>query len=299
MKVFLGSSDMNPKPSADVKAFFDPETWTFTYVVYAGKKSPCVVIDSVLNYDPKSGRTSTQSADEVISFIQGEQLQLTWILETHAHADHLTAAPYIQDKLGGKIVIGDHITNVQNAFKYVFNLNEQFAIDGSQFDYLLKDGESLQFGALSLKALYVPGHTPACMAYEIGDALFVGDTLFMPDVGTARCDFPGGSAQTLYRSIQKVLAYPDETKLYMCHDYPPTDRPEAYCTTVGDEKKSNIHVHNGITEEQFVQMRTKRDATLDMPTLILPSIQVNIRAGHLPEPEANGKSYLKIPLNAL
>ena len=284
---------------ADIQAFFDPETWTFTYVVYAGKKSPCVVIDSLLNYDPKSGRTSTKSADEVISFIQGEQLQLTWVLETHAHADHLTAAPYIQDKLGGKIVIGDHITNVQNVFKGVFNLDEQFAIDGSQFDYLLKDSESLQFGDLSLKALYVPGHTPACMAYEIGDALFVGDTLFMPDVGTARCDFPGGSAQTLYRSIQKVLAYPDETKLYMCHDYPPTDRPEAYCTTVGEEKKSNIHVHNGITEEQFVQMRNKRDATLDMPTLILPSIQVNIRAGHLPEPEANGKSYLKIPLNAL
>ena len=299
MKVFLGSPDMNPKPSAEVKAFFDPETWTFTYVVHAGKKSPCVVIDSVLNYDPKSGRTSTESADEVIGFIQDEQLQLTWILETHAHADHLTAAPYIQSKLGGKIVIGDHITNVQNVFKGVFNLDEQFAIDGSQFDYLLKDGESLQFGDLSLKALYVPGHTPACMAYEIGDALFVGDTLFMPDVGTARCDFPGGSAQTLYRSIQKVLAYPDETKLYMCHDYPPTDRPEAYCTTVGEEKKSNIHVHNGITEEQFVQMRNKRDATLDMPTLILPSIQVNIRAGHLPEPEANGKSYLKIPLNAL
>ena len=290
---------MNPKSSADVKAFFDPEPWTFTYVVYAGKKSPCVVIDSVLNFDPKSGRTSTQSADEVISFIQGEQLQLTWILETHAHADHLTAAPYIQDKLGGKIAIGDHITNVQNVFKGIFNLDERFAVDGSQFNYLLKDGESLQFGNLSLKALYVPGHTPACMAYEIGDALFVGDTIFMPDVGTARCDFPGGSAQTLYRSIQKVLAYPDETKLYMCHDYPPTDRPEAYCTTVGEEKKSNIHMHDGITEEQFVKMRSQRDATLDMPTLILPSIQVNIRAGHFPEPEANGKSYLKIPLNAL
>jgi glyoxylase-like metal-dependent hydrolase (beta-lactamase superfamily II) len=252
-----------------------------------------------LNYDPKSGRTSTKSADEVIGFIQGEQLQLTWILETHAHADHLTAAPYIQSKLGGKIVIGDHIANVQNVFKDVFNLDKQFAIDGSQFDYLLKDGEPLQFGNLSLKALYVPGHTPACMAYEIGDALFVGDTLFMPDVGTARCDFPGGSAQTLYRSIQKVLAYPDETKLYMCHDYPPTDRPEAYCTTVGEEKKSNIHVHDGVTEDEFVQMRNKRDATLAMPTLILPSIQVNIRAGHFPEPEANGKSYLKIPLNAL
>jgi glyoxylase-like metal-dependent hydrolase (beta-lactamase superfamily II) len=290
---------VNSNSHAVVKAFFDPETWTFTYVVYAGKESACVVIDSVLNYDSKSGRTSTRSADEVIGFIQSEQLQLTWILETHAHADHLTAAPYIQSKLGGKIVIGDHITSVQNVFKGVFNLGDQFPIDGSQFDYLLKDGESLAFGGLSLKALYVPGHTPACMAYEIGDALFVGDTLFMPDVGTARCDFPGGSAKTLYQSIQKVLAYPNETKLYMCHDYPPKDRPAAYCTTVGEEKKSNIHVHDGVTEDEFVQMRSKRDATLDMPNLILPSIQVNIRAGHLPDPESNGKAYLKIPLNAL
>jgi glyoxylase-like metal-dependent hydrolase (beta-lactamase superfamily II) len=290
---------VNLKTTADIKAFFDPETWTFTYVVYGGKGSPCVVIDSVLNYDSKSGRTSTRSAGEVVHFIREEELQLTWILETHAHADHLTAAPYLQSELGGKIVIGDHIANVQNVFKEVFNLEKDFAVDGSQFDYLLKDGESLSFGDLSLKALYVPGHTPACMAYEIGDALFVGDTLFMPDVGTARCDFPGGSAQTLYQSIQRVLAYPDETKLYMCHDYPPSDRPVAFCTTVGAEKKSNIHVHEGITEEQFVQMRNKRDATLDMPNLILPSIQVNIRAGHLPEPESNGKSYLKIPLNAL
>ncbi len=290
---------MNPNSLANVKTFFDPETWTFTHVVYGGKKSPCVVIDSVMNYDPKSGRTSTQSADEVIGFIQSEQLQLIWILETHAHADHLTAAPYIQSKLGGKIVIGDSITSVQNVFKGVFNLDDQFAIDGSQFDYLLKDGESLSFGDLSLKALYVPGHTPACMAYEIGDSLFVGDTLFMPDVGTARCDFPGGNANTLYQSIQKVLAYPDKTKLYMCHDYPPSNRPAAYCTTVGEEKQSNIHVHDGISEAEFVQMRNARDATLEVPTLILPSIQINIRAGHLPEPESNGKSFLKIPLNTL
>lgn len=290
---------MSSNTSADVKMFFDPETWTFTYVVYAGKGSACAVIDSVLNYDSKSGRTSTRSADEVIHFIQDEQLQLSWILETHAHADHLTAAPYIQQKLGGKIAIGNHITNVQGVFKGVFNLGEQFPVDGSQFDHLLKDGESLSFGNLSLKALYVPGHTPACMAYEIGDALFVGDTLFMPDVGTARCDFPGGDAKALYQSIQKLLAYPDETKLYMCHDYPPTDRPVMHCTTVGEEKKSNIHVHQGVSEHDFVQMRNKRDATLAMPNLILPSIQVNIRAGHFPEPEANGKSYLKIPLNAL
>ena len=290
---------MNSKAKPDIKAFFDPETWTFTYVVYAGPGSACVVIDSVLDYDPKSGRTTTKSADKVVDFISAEQLKLTWILETHAHADHLTAAPYLQGKLGGKIVIGNHITNVQNVFKGVFNLDARFATDGSQFDHLLQDGESLPFGELSLKALYVPGHTPACMAYEIGNSLFVGDTLFMPDVGTARCDFPGGDSKTLYQSIQKILAYPEETKLYMCHDYPPNDRPVEYCTTVGDEKRANIHVHAGITEEQFVNMRTQRDATLDMPNLILPSIQVNIRAGHFPEPEANGKSYLKIPLNAL
>ena len=290
---------MNSKAKPDIKAFFDPETWTFTYVVYAGAGSTCIVIDSVLNYDPKSGRTTTKSADKVIEFISAEQLKLAWILETHAHADHLTAAPYLQSKLGGKIVISSYITNVQTVFKGVFNLGARFAVDGSQFDHLLQDGEELTFGDLSLKALCVPGHTPACMAYEITGALFVGDTLFMPDVGTARCDFPGGDAKTLYQSIQKILAYPEETRLYMCHDYPPHDRPEEYCTTVGDEKRANIHVHDGITEEQFVKMRTERDATLEMPTLILPSIQVNIRAGHFPEPEENGKSYLKIPLNVL
>lgn len=290
---------MNTKKAAEIESFFDSETWTFTYVVSAGKGSPCVVIDSVLNYDPKSGRTTTRSADQVIAYIQSKQLKLEWILETHAHADHLTAAPYLQEKLGGKLVIGDHIVNVQNVFKGVFNLDSDFATDGSQFDHLLKEGESLAFGDLSLKALFVPGHTPACMAYEIGDALFVGDTLFMPDVGTARCDFPGGDARTLYQSIQKLLAYPKETKLYMCHDYPPNGRTPENCTTVGAEKAGNIHVHDGITEEQFVQMRTKRDDTLDMPNLILPSIQVNIRAGHFPQPDSNGKSYLKIPLNVL
>ncbi|MBU3568238.1 MBL fold metallo-hydrolase [Polynucleobacter alcilacus] len=290
---------MNSKVNPDIKAFFDSETWTFTYVVYAGAGSACVVIDSVLDYDPKSGRTTTKSADKVIEFISGQQLKLAWILETHAHADHLTAAPYLQSSLGGKIVIGNHITDVQNVFKGVFNLDARFAIDGSQFDHLLEDGEELTFGDLSLKALYVPGHTPACMAYAIGSALFVGDTLFMPDVGTARCDFPGGDAKTLYRSIQKILAYPEETRLYMCHDYPPNDRSVEHCTTVGDERMANIHVHQDITEEQFVKMRTERDATLEMPNLILPSIQVNIRAGHFPEPEENGSSYLKIPLNVL
>lgn len=290
---------MSSKPTALIKDFFDPETWTYTYIVYEGDGAPCAIIDSVLNYDPKSGRTSTKSADQVIAFVQDHQLQTSWILETHAHADHLTAAPYLQTHLGGKLVIGDHITSVQSVFKGVFNLDDRFQADGAQFDHLLKDGESLAFGSLSLKALFVPGHTPACMAYEIGDVIFIGDTLFMPDVGSARCDFPGGDAKTLYGSIQKILSYPGQTKLYMCHDYPPTDRPPACVTTVAEEKLGNIHVHDGITESQFVEMRTARDKTLEMPVLILPSIQVNIRAGHFPEPDSNGIAYLKIPLNAL
>jgi glyoxylase-like metal-dependent hydrolase (beta-lactamase superfamily II) len=289
---------MNPSKQATVKAFFDPQTWTYTYVVYESEGSACIVIDSVLNYDAKSGRTKTKSADEVIAFIKEHRLQLEWILETHAHADHLTAAPYIQEKLGGKIAIGDHITTVQSVFKGVFNLDD-VAVDGSQFDVLIKEGESISFGNLSFKALYVPGHTPACMAYEIGDSIFVGDTLFMPDVGTARCDFPGGSASNLYRSIQSILKYPPNTKLYMCHDYPPNGRAPEYQSTVTDQKEANIHVRDGITEEQFVAMRNKRDAGLEMPVLILPSIQVNIRAGHMPKPEGNGTAYLKIPLNAL
>lgn len=268
-------------------------------MVYEKPKTPCVVIDSVLNYDPKSGRTSTKSADEVITFIRDQGLQLTWILETHAHADHLSAAPYIQQQLGGKIAIGTHIQDVQKVFKDIFNLEADFPVDGSQFDYLIEEGKDLQFGNLSIHTLFVPGHTPACMAYLIGDAIFVGDTLFMPDVGTARCDFPGGNASSLYRSVHKILSYPDSTRLFMCHDYPPNDRPIAYESTVGEEKKKNIHIHEGISETQFVEMRNQRDKTLEMPTLILPSIQVNIRAGHLPPPEKNGMTYLKIPFNVL
>jgi glyoxylase-like metal-dependent hydrolase (beta-lactamase superfamily II) len=283
----------------NIKAFFDPETWTFTYVVYEKPATPCVVIDSVLNFDPKSGRTSTNSADELITFIQKNHLQLAWILETHAHADHLSAAPYIQKQLGGKIAIGYHIQDVQKVFKGIFNLEPEFKVDGSQFDYLIEEGKNLEFGNLSIHPIFVPGHTPACMAYEIGDAIFVGDTLFMPDVGTARCDFPGGSANNLYKSIQKILSYPDNTRLFMCHDYPPSNRPVAYETTVAKQKKDNIHIHDGISEEQFVEMRTKRDKTLQMPVLILPSIQVNVRAGHPPPPENNGKRYLKIPLDVL
>jgi len=290
---------LTTKPAPSIKDFFDPETWTYTYVVYEDEGSPCVIIDSVLNYDPKSGRTTTKSADEVIAFVKAHQLQVVWILETHAHADHLTAAPYLQSHLGGKLVIGDHITKVQAVFKGVFNLDDHFKADGTQFDRLVKEGESLAFGNLSLKALFVPGHTPACMAYEISDAIFVGDTLFMPDVGTARCDFPGGDAKTLYRSIQKILSYPSKTKLYMCHDYPPNNRPATGVSTVADEKANNIHVHDGVTDAQFVEMRTTRDSTLEMPTLILPSIQINIRAGHFPDADSNGVSYLKIPLNTL
>ena len=283
----------------NIKAFFDPETWTFTYVVYEKAATPCVVIDSVLNFDPKSGRTSSNSVDELITFIQKNHLQLAWILETHAHADHLSAAPYIQKQLGGKIAIGYHIQDVQKVFKGIFNLEPEFKVDGSQFDYLIEEGKNLEFGNLSVHPIFVPGHTPACMAYEIGDAIFVGDTLFMPDVGTARCDFPGGSANNLYKSIQKILSYPDNTRLFMCHDYPPSNRPVAYETTVAKQKKDNIHIHDGISEEQFVEMRTKRDKTLQMPVLLLPSIQVNVRAGHPPPPENNGKRYLKIPLDVL
>ena len=283
----------------EIKSFFDPGTWTFTYVVYEKPKTPCVVIDSVMNYDPKSGRIRSTSADEVIDFIQKNHLKLEWILETHAHADHLSAAPYIQHQLGGKIAIGHHIQEVQKVFKGIFNLEPEFKVDGSQFDYLIEEGKNLEFGNLSIHPIFVPGHTPACMAYEIGDAIFVGDTLFMPDVGTARCDFPGGSAHTLYQSMKKILAYPDSTRLFMCHDYPPTSRPIAYETTVGEQKKKNIHIHEGISEEQFVGMRNKRDKTLEVPVLILPSIQINIRAGHRPPAENNGKSYLKIPLDVL
>ena len=282
-----------------VKAFFDRGTWTFTYVVYEKPHTPCVVIDSVLNYDPKSGRTKMKSADEVIAFVKEQGLTVDWILETHAHADHLSAAPYIQKYLGGKIAIGSHIQDVQKVFKGIFNLESEFPTNGSQFDYLIEEGQDIYAGNLTIHPLFVPGHTPACMAYAIGDAIFVGDTIFMPDVGTARCDFPGGNAKTLYQSVQKILSYPDDTRLFMCHDYPPTDRPIAYETTVGEEKRKNIHVHEGVTEPQFVEMRNQRDQTLEMPVLILPSIQVNIRAGHPPPAEANGKTYLKIPFNVL
>jgi glyoxylase-like metal-dependent hydrolase (beta-lactamase superfamily II) len=282
-----------------VHGIFDPATWTVTYVVYEKEGSPAAIIDSVLDYDPKSGRTKTDSADKVIAFVKEKRLSVEWILETHAHADHITAAPYLKQKLGGKTAIGDHITAVQKVFKDIFNLEPAFATDGQQFDQLLQEDETFGIGNLTGRVMYVPGHTPACVAYQIGDAVFVGDTMFMPDVGTARCDFPGGDAKTLYRSVQKILSLPSQTRLFMCHDYPPTDRPIAFETTVAEQRAKNVHIHDGVSEEAFVAMRTKRDATLDMPVLILPSVQVNIRAGEMPPKDDNGVAYLKIPVNAL
>jgi glyoxylase-like metal-dependent hydrolase (beta-lactamase superfamily II) len=282
------------------KAFFDEDTFTFTYVVDGGPGTACAVIDSVLNYDPKSGRTSTTGADQIIQYIQAENLKTEWLLETHAHADHLSAAPYLKRALGGKIAIGEAIRSVQKVFKTIFNLEATFRLDGSDFDHLFEADETFFIGNIPAQAWHVPGHTPADMAYVVdGQMVFVGDTIFMPDVGSARCDFPGGNAQALYKSVKRILALPAHTRLMMCHDYPPQGRPTKFETTVAEQRKSNIHLHDGITEEQFVQMRQARDATLAMPTLLLPSIQVNIRAGELPPAESNGVQYLKIPLNAL
>jgi glyoxylase-like metal-dependent hydrolase (beta-lactamase superfamily II) len=282
-----------------VHGIFDKPTWTVTYVVHQGPGTACAIIDSVLDYDPKSGRTKTESADRVIDYVRANHLNVAWILETHAHADHLSAAPYLKQNLGGKTAIGDHIAQVQDVFKGIFNLEPGFRTDGSQFDHLLADEEVFQIGDLMGKVVYVPGHTPACVAYEIGDAVFVGDTMFMPDVGTARCDFPGGDAKTLYGSVRKLLSLPPQTRLFMCHDYPPNHREVAFETTVAEQREKNIHVHDGISEAQFVEMRTKRDATLEMPMLILPAVQINIRAGEMPPKESNGIAYVKIPLNAL
>lgn len=286
-------------PRPQVHGIFDPATWTVTYVVHNGPGTPAAIVDSVLDYDPKSGRTRTDSAAKVVDYVRAHGLKVEWILETHAHADHLSAAPWLKKQLGGRIGIGGRITQVQKVFKAVFNLEPEFRLDGSQFDHLFQDGEIVRVGDLELEVMFVPGHTPACAAYRIGDAVFVGDTLFMPDVGTARCDFPGGDAKTLYASVRKILALPGETRLFMCHDYPPEGREVRFESTVAEQRAGNIHVHDGIDEAQFVAMRTRRDATLDMPVLILPSVQVNIRAGEMPPPEPNGMTYLKIPVNAL
>ncbi|MBW8368401.1 MAG: MBL fold metallo-hydrolase [Arenimonas sp.] len=285
-----------------VEGYFDPATSTVSYIVLDRATRQCALIDTVLDFDPKSGRTSHASAELLIQRVVELDAKVQWILETHAHADHLSAAPYLKQTLGGELGIGQHITAVQQVFGDLFNAGSNFARDGRQFDHLFAEDESFSIGSLRVRAMHTPGHTPACMTYVVSDAVqtvaFVGDTLFMPDYGTARCDFPGGDARTLYRSINKVLSLPPETLLYMCHDYQPGGREVDFVSTVREQREANVHVRNGISEEEFVAMRQTRDATLAMPTLILPSVQVNMRAGELPEPEENGISYLKIPLNA-
>ena len=282
-----------------IESFFDPQTSTATHIVYDEEGGHAAVIDPVLDYDPKSGKTHTSNADKILDFLRHRHLKLGWILETHAHADHLSAAHYLREQAGGKIAIGEHIDQVQDVFKQLFHLEPEFATDGSQFDMLFKDNDIFSIGKLTAKAISLPGHTPADMAYQIADAVFIGDTMFMPDVGTARCDFPGGDARQLFSSIQKLLVLPAETRLFLCHDYPPAGRSPILQTTVAEQKAHNIHVHDGVTQDEFVSMRQKRDAGLEMPVLLLPAIQVNIRAGQFPAPESNGVSYLKIPLNQL
>ncbi|WP_292977601.1 MBL fold metallo-hydrolase [Nitrosomonas sp.] len=284
----------------EIQAFFDPVTWTISYVVFDKPGGHCAIIDPVLDYDPKSGRTKHHSADVLIKYVRSKGLTTDWILETHAHADHLSSAHYLRQELGGKTAIGSLIPGVQQVFKKLFNMGADFQPDGSQFDHLFSDGDTFQLGELEGKVILVPGHTPADLAYQFGDAIFIGDTMFMPDVGTARADFPGGDARQLYRSIRKLLDnHSPETRLFMCHDYPPGDRPVQWESTVADQRANNIHVHDGISEDAFVAMRTARDATLDVPVLILPSVQVNVRAGQMPPAEDNGTVYLKIPINKL
>jgi glyoxylase-like metal-dependent hydrolase (beta-lactamase superfamily II) len=283
-----------------VKGFFDEATNTISYVVWDPETNTAAIIDSLLDFDQASGRTTTHSADTMIAFVKDADLTIEWIIDTHVHADHLTAAPYIKSQLGGRTGIGEHIATVQKVFGEIFNEGQEFHADGSQFDHLFKDGETYLIGMLEALAIHTPGHTPACMSHLIGDALFVGDTIFMPDFGTARCDFPGGDPATLYQSIQKLFELPGEIRVFLCHDYKAPGRDAfVWETTIADEKAHNKHVHVGISEEEFVKMRTERDATLDMPKLILPSVQINMRAGEMPPAEPNGKRYMKIPINAL
>ncbi len=282
-----------------VRSFFHAPTFTITHLIWDSATKNAAIIDPVLDYDPKSGRTGTRSVEEVLSALKAEGLHLDWILETHAHADHLSAAPFLKAATGAPIAIGEHIRDVQKVFQKVFNLKD-LKTDGSDFDRLIKDNEELPLGGLTIKALHTPGHTPACVSYLVADAIFVGDTLFMPDYGTARADFPGGDAAALYRSIQRILALPPETRVFLCHDYLPKERTiYQWETTIAAQRAKNVHVHEGVSEADFVGMRTARDKTLEKPVLILPSIQVNIKAGALPEPEDNGVRYLKIPLDAL
>jgi glyoxylase-like metal-dependent hydrolase (beta-lactamase superfamily II) len=287
----------NTKP--EVKAYYDEDTNTVSYIVIDPETKACAVVDSVLNFDYASGTISYEQADEIMAFINASGLKLEWLIETHVHADHLSAAPYIQEKCGGEIMISKEIVQVQNIFGKVFNAGTEFERDGSQFDKLLSDGDTYRIGNFEGRAIHTPGHTPACMAHVIGDAVFVGDTLFMPDGGTARADFPGGDARTLYHSIQKILALPDENRVFVCHDYQPGGREVMWETTVKDQREHNIHIGNGVAADDFVATREARDATLNMPKLIMPSIQVNMRAGHMPEAEDNGETYLKVPVSGL
>ncbi len=295
-RVPMEEDAMNP----EVTAFFDEATFTVSFVVRDAASAKCAVVDSVLDFDYASGRTDTRSADAIVAFLQKEGLEPVWLLETHVHADHLSAAPYIQERLGGQIGIGEKITVVQETFGKIFNEGTRFQRDGSQFDRLFEEGDTFEIGSLKGRVMHTPGHTPACLTYLIGDAAFVGDTLFMPDFGTARADFPGGSAEALYASIQRILSLPDETRIFVGHDYKAPGRDVyAWETTVAEQKALNVHVGGGATAEDFVRMRTERDKTLGMPRLIIPSIQVNMRAGQMPEPDENGRSYLRIPVNGL
>ena len=282
-----------------IKGFFDDQTSTISYVVHDNIEKKCAVIDSVLDFDYSSGDIDYVNADEIISYVDQNKLNVEWLIETHVHADHLSASPYIQKKLGGKIGISEKISDIQNIFGKTFNAGTEFQRDGSQFDKLFKDNDEYKIGNINCKVINTPGHTPACTAHVIGNSIFVGDTLFMPDLGSARADFPGGDARQLYRSIQKILSYPDETRIFVCHDYPPSSREVKWSTTVGEQKENNVHVKTSILEDEFVKIREARDKTLNMPKLIIPSIQVNMRAGNLPPPEDNGSVYIKVPINSI
>ncbi len=282
-----------------IKGFFDDHTSTISYVVHDNIEKKCAVIDSVLDFDYSSGDIDYVNADKIISYVDQNKLNVEWLIETHVHADHLSASPYIQKKLGGKIGISEKISDIQNIFGKTFNAGTEFQRDGSQFDKLFKDNDEYKIGNINCKVINTPGHTPACTAHVIGNSIFVGDTLFMPDLGSARADFPGGDARQLYRSIQKILSYPDETRIFVCHDYPPSSREVKWSTTVGEQKENNVHVKTSILEDEFVKIREARDKTLNMPKLIIPSIQVNMRAGNLPPPEDNGSVYIKVPINSI
>ena len=292
-------NEIKTEENLHIKGFFDDQTSTISYVVHDNIEKKCAVIDSVLDFDYSSGDIDYVNADKIISYVDQNKLNVEWLIETHVHADHLSASPYIQKKLGGKIGISEKISDIQNIFGKTFNAGTEFQRDGSQFDKLFKDNDEYKIGNINCKVINTPGHTPACTAHVIGNSIFVGDTLFMPDLGSARADFPGGDARQLYRSIQKILSYPDETRIFVCHDYPPSSREVKWSTTVGEQKENNVHVRTSILEDEFVKIREARDKTLNMPKLIIPSIQVNMRAGNLPPPEDNGSVYIKVPINSI